>query len=73
VAGADGNGKRIDASAVHEVLRLVGVGEQKVMATLAFGSHTVLLTRLAGFQRAQASQFAFDRHSYRVRELADLA
>ena len=73
VAGADGNRQRIDAGAGDEVLGLLGVGEHHVVRELACGAHAVLLAGLAGFERAQATELAFDRDADRVRHLADLA
>jgi len=43
------------------------------MIQLAGGADTVFLTRLAGFQRAQATQFALDRYANGVCHLDNLA
>jgi hypothetical protein len=43
------------------------------VAELALGADAVFLARVAGLERAQAAQFAFDRHAHRVRHLTDPA
>ena len=70
VAGADGDGERVDAGAGHEVARLHGVGQQHVVGELACGADAVFLARLARLQRAQAAQFALDRDADGVCHLA---
>ncbi len=52
---------------------LLRVGQHHVVRQLALGADAVFLAGLAGFERAEAAQFAFDRHADGVRDLADLA
>ena len=60
VAGADGDGQRIAAGALHEVHGLVGVGVHRM-----FGGHFVLHAR-------QLAQFRFHPHAARVGVFDDL-
>ncbi|CFO28703.1 Uncharacterised protein [Bordetella pertussis] len=66
VAGADGDGQRVELGAAHEIGGLLGVGQQLFHGQLAVGAVAVFLVALHGFQRAQATQFAFDRHAQLV-------
>jgi ribosomal protein L14 len=61
VAGADG--QRIDAGPGDEVVSLVRVGQQLPVVDLAGRADAVFLTRLAGFRRTEATQFAFHRNA----------
>ena len=63
VAGSDRDGQGIDARALNEVDRLIGVGEQLVEGQLALGAVAVLLFAGAVLERAQAAQLAFDGHA----------
>jgi len=67
VAGADGDGQRVELGGLHEVGGFLGVGQHLAVVQLAVGADAVFLAGLAGFQVAQAAQFAFDRHADRVR------
>ncbi len=60
VAGADGDGQRIDAGLGHEAFRLVRVGQQLVVRQFAGGAVAVLGLALAALERTQAAEFAFD-------------
>ena len=60
VRGADGDGQRVDLGLGDEVGGLVRVGQQLAVIELALGAVAVFFAGLAGFQRAQAAQFAFD-------------
>ena len=73
MAGADGNGERVDAGARDEVLRLRRVGEHHVVRQCAFCADTVFLAGLPGLERAEAAEFALDRHAHHMRHLADAA
>ena len=61
VAGAHGDGQRVDAGLVHEIDGLIGIGQQLVVGELAFGAVAVFLFAHAGFERAEHAEFAFDR------------
>ncbi len=67
VAGADGNGQGVDLGLFHEVSGLFRVGQQLAVIERAFGADAVFFTGGAGFERAQATEFAFDRHAAGVR------
>ena len=73
VAGADGDGQRVELGALDEVGRLLGVGEQLLARHRRFGAVAVFLVAAHGFQRAQAAQLAFDRDAQRVRHVDHLA
>lgn len=45
---------------------LFGVGQQLIHGQLAVGAVAVFLVAFHGFERAQAAQFAFDRHAQLV-------
>ena len=72
VRGAHGDGERVDLGLAHELHRLVGVGEQLVMAELALGAVAVFLVARAGLERAEHAEFAFDRHAAEMRHVGDL-
>ena len=48
VAGADGNGQRVELRGLDEHRRLLGVGQHLAVVELAFGAHAIFL---AGFAR----------------------
>jgi hypothetical protein len=73
VAGADGNGQRVELRGLHELGGFLGVGEQRGVVEHAFCADAVLFTGHAGFERTQAAQLAFDRDADLVRQLHDLA
>jgi hypothetical protein len=63
VAGADGDGQRVDAGALGKLDCLVGIGD--VVEAAAAGS-------VAVFNAAQDADFAFDRDAALVREVDNL-
>ncbi len=73
VAGAHGDGQGVDAGALDELDRLVGIGQQLVMAEHALEAVAVFRLAHAAFQRAQHAQFAFNRHAAGVGHLDHLA
>ncbi len=73
VAGADGNRQRVDLGLAHKVRRLIGVGEQSRVVQHALSAVAVFFTGLAGFQRAQATEFTLHRHAAGVRQVHHLA
>ncbi|MCY1203348.1 hypothetical protein D9M72_148500 [compost metagenome] len=72
VAGADGDGQRVQLGLAHEIGRLFRIGQQLIHGQLAVGAVAVFLVALHGFQRTQAAQLAFDRHAQLVRDVHDL-
>ena len=60
VAGADGDGQRVDARFGDEPLGFVRIGEQLVVRQHAFGAVAVFLFAVARFERAEAAELAFD-------------
>ena len=73
VRRADRDRERIDAGFRDEIRGLLGIGQQLRMIEHAFGAGTVFLARRAGFERAEATELAFDRHADRVRHVDDAA
>ena len=64
VAGADGDGQRIDAGLLHELHGLVGIGQVR---------EAVDAGAVAVFDAAQAAEFAFHGDAARVRHLHHFA
>ncbi len=71
MAGAHGDGQRIDAGLVHEIDGLIGIGQKLVVGELAFGAVAVFLFAHAGFERAEHAQLAFDRGADPMRHVGD--
>ncbi len=59
--GADGHRQRVDLGVGDEAHGLVGIGQQAGAIELAFEAVAVLGFAMAGFERAEAAEFAFDR------------
>ena len=72
MAGADGDGQRVDAGLGDEPLGLVGIGQQLIVRQLAFGAVAVFLLAVADLERAEAAEFAFDRNAVGMGQLARL-
>ena len=72
VAGADGDGQRIDARFGDEAFGFVGVGEQLIVRENAFGAVAVFFFAFARFERTEAAEFAFDRDAAGVGYLRKL-
>ncbi len=68
MGGADGDGQRVDLGLGDEIGGFVGIGQQLAVIQRAFGTVAVFFTGHAGFQRAEAAQFAFDRDAAGVRQ-----
>ena len=66
VAGADRHCQSIHLGLFHEVGCFIGVGQQLGVIQLAFKAVTIFCFAHAGFQRTQATQFAFHAHTQRV-------
>ena len=73
VAGADGDGERIDARFGDESLGFVRIGEQLIVRQHAFGAVAVFLFAVARFERAEAAELAFDGDALGVGQLAHFA
>ena len=73
VAGADGNGQGVQLRGLDEHGGFFRVGQHLAVVELAFSANTVFFTGFAGFQVAQAAQFAFDRDAHLVRHVHHLA
>ena len=58
VGGAHGDGERIDLGGLDEFHGFIRIGQQLVMAQLAFGAVAVFLVAHASLQRAQHAQLA---------------
>ncbi len=72
VAGADGDGQRIDLGLGHEIRCLHGIGQQLLVRKNSFGAMAVFLFAAAGFERSEAAQFAFHGNLLRVGQFHDL-
>ena len=70
--GAHGDGERIDLRLANEFHRFVGIGQKLVVGQLAFGTVAVFLLALAGFQRTQNAEFAFNGNAAQMRHVRDL-
>ena len=66
VAGANGDRQRIELRGLDKLRRLFGVGQHLAVVEFAHCAHAVLFARFAGFQRAQATEFAFHRGTNRM-------
>ena len=66
VRGTDRDRQRIHAGLTHKLRGFFRVGQQLVLAQRAFRTVAVFLFAVAGFQRAEAAQFAFDGNADRV-------
>ena len=73
VAGANGNGQRVQLGALDEVGRLLGVGQQLFARHHGIGAVAVFLVALHGLERAKAAQLAFHRDTELVRHVHHLA
>ena len=73
MAGAHGDRQGVDAGALDEVDRLVGIGEQLVHAQLALGAVAVLLLAAAVLERAEAAELALDADAEGMRDVDHLA
>jgi hypothetical protein len=73
VAGADGDGQRVELRALDEVGGLLGVGQQLFARHRGVGAVAVFLVALHGLQRPQAAQFALDGDAQLVRHVDHLA
>ena len=73
VAGADGDGQRVELGGLDELGRFFRVGQHLAVVQLANGANAVFLARLAGLQRAQAAQLALDGGADPVRHGDHLA
>src|SRR5690606_22453995 len=73
VAGTDRDGQGVQLRATHEVGGLFGVGQQLVEGQLAVCAVAVFLVTSHGFQRAQTTQFTFNRHAQFVGHFDHLA
>ena len=71
MACPNSHGQRIDFGFLHEALGFVGVGQQLIVAQDSFGTMSVFGFACTGFERAQATEFAFDGHIASVRHLND--
>ena len=69
VRSADRDRQCVHAGLAHELRGFFRVGQQLVVGQHAFRAVAVFLFAHAAFQRAQATQFAFDRNADRVRHL----
>src|SRR6266404_972229 len=69
VRGANRDGQGIDTRALDEIDTLLRVGEKLIVRELAFCPATVLFPRHAGFERTEAAQLAFHRHTNRMRHI----
>ena len=67
--GAHRDRQRVDLGGADEIDRLVRIGQQLVVADLAFDAVTVLLLAAAMFERAEHAEFTFDRGADPVRHL----
>ena len=61
VAGAHGDGERIDLGVLDEFHGLVGIGEELVVRQRALGAVAVLRLALAALERAEHAELALDR------------
>jgi hypothetical protein len=61
VAGADGNGQRVQLRGLDEHRGFLGVGQHLAVVQLALGANAVFLAGFTGFQVAQAAQLALPR------------
>lgn len=68
---ANGDRQCIHLGQLHEFCSFVRVGQQLVVSQLAFGTVAVFFFAVAGFQRTQTAQFAFDRNADSVRHFHD--
>src|SRR5690554_1055653 len=73
VAGADGDGQRIELGAAHEIRSLFRVGQQLVARHGAFRAVAVFLVTHHGLERTQATELAFDGDAQLVSDLDHLA
>ena len=69
VRGAHRDRQRIDLGGADEIDRLVRIGQQLVVADLAFDAMAVLLLAAAVLERAEHAEFALDRGADPVRHL----
>ncbi len=72
VAGANGNGQRVHLGLLDEVGRLLGVGQQLLAGHGGVGAVAIFFVALHGFQRAQATQLAFDGNTAHMSHLNHL-
>jgi len=72
VAGADGNGQRVQLGFMNEAGGLFRIGQHLAVVQLAFGADAVFLAGVTGFEVAQAAQLALDRGADLVRHRHDL-
>ena len=63
VACAHCDSERVDAGGVNKVFSFLRVGEHLGHRQNAFGANAVFFAGHAGFERAQATDFAFDRNT----------
>ena len=57
------DGESVDAGRINEVFGFLRVGEHLLHRQNAFGANAVFFAGHAGFERAQATDFAFDRNT----------
>lgn len=67
------DGERIDLGGTNEVDRLVGIGEQLVVADLALDAVTILLLTAAMLERTEHAELALHRRTDPMREIDDAA
>ena len=73
VAGADGDGQRIDLGRRDKVCSLLRVGQQLRVVEHALGADAVLLASGAGLERTEATQLTLHRDAAGVRHGHHLA
>ena len=73
MAGADGNRQRIQLSLFHEIGRLIRIGQQLITSHLGISAVSVFFVAFHGFQRTQATQFAFDADPDAMSHINNLA
>ena len=69
VRGAHRDRQRVDLGGADEIDRLIRIGQQLIVADLAFDAMAVLLFAAAVFERAEHAQLAFHRGADPVRHL----
>ena len=73
MAGADGNGQRVNTGLFYKIFGLYRIGQHLVVAQFSLRTNAIFFACVTGFQAAQTAQLAFNRHTNRVRHLAHQA
>ena len=68
---AHGNRQRVHIGFLDELYGFIWVGQQLVVAELAFKAVAIFLFAFAGFERTQNTEFTFNRNAAQMGHLGD--